>query len=414
MARRHDIDALRVLAFALLILYHVCMVYVFDWGYHIKSGYQAEWLQWPMVFVNRWRMPLLFMISGMAIGLYNPSLKHAKSKQPGRGPLKFAWLRTWRLLLPLIFGMFTVVSVQAYCQGVANGHVAPGFLDFLLRYWQVRPWPAGSFDGWEHGITWNHLWYLPYLWVYTLVLLALLPLLKTALGESVLGLLNKRRGWALVLLPALPWLAYMFVLEPRFPKTHALFGDWYLHAEYFTAFIYGYAISRADGLWTELVKLRHRTLWVAMVSITIYLLLRAAGRYLPPDHIPHVVPMVVWMCISHAAQTLYLWTALLAIFGWGHLLLNRPFGWLPYCTEAVYPWYILHQSLIVPLAFLLVPLRLGPVLEPALVLSGTVLGCLLLHEFVIRRIAVLRPLFGLKLIPRRIEASTPPVAQSIA
>jgi hypothetical protein len=80
--------------------------------------------------------------------------------------------------------------------------------------------------------------------------------------------------------------------------------------------------------------------------------------------------------------------------------LNRPFRWLPYATEAVYPWYILHQSLIVPIAFWLIPLRLGSAWEPLLVTLGTIGGCLLLHEFVIRRINLLRPLFGLKARPR--------------
>src|SRR3546814_1045877 len=69
MPRRHDIDALRVIAFALLIVYHVGMVYVAEWGFHVKSDYQAEWLQRPMIALNRWRMPLLFMISGIALGL---------------------------------------------------------------------------------------------------------------------------------------------------------------------------------------------------------------------------------------------------------------------------------------------------------------------------------------------------------
>lgn len=404
MKRRHDIDALRVIAFALLILYHVGMVYVYDWGFHIKSSYQAEWLQWPMIFLNRWRMPLLFMISGIAIGLY----------QPERAAGRFVLQRSWRLLLPLVFGMFTIVAVQAYCEGVANGHVAPGFWSFMVSYWHVHPWPAGSFAGWEHGITWNHLWYLAYLWIYTMILLAMLPLLRTAAGQCVLGLLNRRKGAALIVLPALPLLAYLFVLKPFFPETHALFGDWYLHAQYFTVFLYGYAIARADGFWRTLAGMRYRTLTVALVSITVYLLLRAAGRYLPPEHIPQVVPMFVWMIISHASQTLYLWTALLAIFGWGHLLLDRPFRWLPYCTEAVYPWYMLHQSLIVPLAFALVPLRLGPVLEPALVLLGTVFGCLLLHEFVIRRVPLLRPLFGLKRQPAPVDGMVPEVAQSAA
>ncbi|MFA6986547.1 MAG: acyltransferase, partial [Arenimonas sp.] len=66
MTRRHDIDALRAIAFAVLILYHLSMLYVSEWEWHIKSSYLAEWLQWPMLFTNRWRMDLIFLISGMA------------------------------------------------------------------------------------------------------------------------------------------------------------------------------------------------------------------------------------------------------------------------------------------------------------------------------------------------------------
>src|SRR5690606_39227658 len=167
MPRRHDIDALRVFAFALLILYHCAMLYVAEWDFHLKSAYQAEWLQWPMIVLNRWRMPLLFMVSGIAIGL---------ARIEGRR-LSFALSRSRRLMVPLLFGMFVVVAFQAYCEGRASGHLAPGLWAFLVRYWQVRTWPEGSFTGWEHGITWNHLWYLAYLLPYTLLLVAALPLL---------------------------------------------------------------------------------------------------------------------------------------------------------------------------------------------------------------------------------------------
>jgi hypothetical protein len=86
---------------------------------------------------------------------------------------------------------------------------------------------------------------------------------------------------------------------------------------------------------------------------------------------------------------------LCAILGYARLYLDRPFRWLPWANEAVYPWYVLHQSLIVAFAFWLLPMHLGPVAEPVLVLLGTVGGCALLHA-VIRRTPVLRPLFGLK------------------
>lgn len=386
MTRRHDLDALRVIAFALLILYHVGMVYVHDWGFHIKSPYQAEWLQWPMIALNRWRMPLLFAISGMAIGLWRPQ----------RAPLRFALSRTWRLLLPLAFGMLFVVSVQAYCEARANGAVAPGYFAFMARYLQLRPWPEGGWTGAEFGVTWNHLWYLAYLWCYTMLLVLLQPALATTFGRRVQAWIGSGRGLWPLLLPAAVLFAYLIWLKPRFPETHALLDDWYLHAEYFTVFLLGYLVARSEGFWNAVRRLRKPLLAVAVLSIGVELSLRALGIVFDSRPVPEWALQVPWYSIERAARALYTWSALLAIFGWGYALLDRPFRWLPYATEAVYPWYILHQSLIVPLAFVLIPLRLGPVWEPLLVLAGTIAGCLVLHEFVIRRVGVLRPLFGLK------------------
>jgi hypothetical protein len=60
------------------------------------------------------------------------------------------------------------------------------------------------------------------------------------------------------------------------------------------------------------------------------------------------------------------------------------------------PWYVIHQSAIVLLAYWLVPLQLGGLLEATLVVLGTLIACAVGHEL-IRRIVPLRPLFGLKL-----------------
>ena len=100
------------------------------------------------------------------------------------------------------------------------------------------------------------------------------------------------------------------------------------------------------------------------------------------------------LVIGRTLRNVYIWMALCAILGWGKALLDRPFRWLPWANEAVYPWYVLHQSLIVLFAYWLLPLQLGPVLEPLLVLAGTIAGCWLLHEFVIRRVRWLRPALG--------------------
>lgn len=375
--RRHDIDALRALAFGLLILYHLCMYYVDGWPWHLKSPHAAQWLRWPMQFVNIWRMDLVFLVSGIAFGFLS------KSRQ---SPWRLIGQRAWRLLLPLVFGMYVVVSYQAYAEAVANGSIAPGFMAFMQRYLARGPWPKDAFAGSDFGITWMHLWYLPYLFFYSALLALLLPWLRGPVGRRVAAAFNGLRGWRLLVLPALPLLLYALGLAPRFPATHDLLHDGYLHPLYFTVFVYGYLMGTNAGIWAELARLRHVALALALVLATLFFATRAAQVDLP------------WLL--RVVRTLYLWSALVAILGLANRHLNRPWPWLDWANESVYPWYMLHQTLIVAGAVLLARWQLGPVLEPALLLAFTLGGCWLLTDGLIRRVRWLRPLFGLKPLRR--------------
>ena len=399
MNRRHDIDALRVLAFSLLILYHLAMLYVSEWGWHIKSSYLSEALQFPMLFVNRWRMDLIFLISGVSTAF----LLRKIANEGGAG--RFLGQRTWRLMLPLLFGMAVIVPVQPYCQGVANGLVEPGFLQFIGRYYSGYPWPAKAFDGWEYGFTWNHLWYLAYLWCYTAALVALQKPLASKMGRKLRSIFLNLRGWRLIVWPAVPLLLYTATLQSKFPQSHALANDWYAHAMYFTVFMYGWWLGSDESIWQELSRLRRKSLIVALITFALYMLVR---EYAGEDSAPHVY-FLAWIL-----RNLYVWTALCTILGWGYAMLNRPFRWLPWATQAVYPWYILHQSLIVVLAYWLVPIKLGPVLEPLLVGFGTVAGCWLITSGLVVRVEWLRACFGLKpnlLSAQAQPAPSPPVHQ---
>src|SRR5262249_33787281 len=152
-----------------------------------------------------------------------------------------------------------------------------------------------------------------------------------ALRERFLAL----RGWRLLVLPGVPLAAISILLVKRFPVTLALWDDWYNHAIYFTVFIYGWWLAGGTDVWSELSRLRKRSLVAALVVFAAYWLARAED---PP---PAMLALVL------ALRSLYAWLALATILGWGYTYLNRPFRWLPFATEAVYPWYILHQSLII-------------------------------------------------------------------
>jgi glucan biosynthesis protein C len=376
MNRRHDIDALRALAFAMVIAYHVGMYYVADWHWHIKSPHGAEWLQWPMRALNLWRMDLVFLISGIAFGFL----------RRGLSPWRLIRARSARLLLPLAFGMAVVVPYQPYVQMLAQGLIEPGFGAFLARYYTGGPWPKGAFDGSDFGVTWNHLWYLPYLWAYTVVLALLSPLLDSGPGQRLRLAFTQLRGAALLVLPVLPLGLYSLTLWPHFPPTHDLIHDAWLHAVYFTLFLYGHWLGVDAGLWGALRRLRWIALAVAVGAFALHVGLRVslAGTELLGRQAARLVADV------------YLWTSLVAVLGWAHHTLNRPWPWLAWANESVYPWYMLHQTLIIGLAVLLAPLALGPWLEPMALLVGTALGCWLITDGLVRRVAWLRPLFGLK------------------
>lgn len=368
MQRRHDIDTLRALAFGLVMVYHLGMAYVADWPWHLKSAHAAEWLQWPMRALNLWRLDLVFLVSGLSLGLL---MRRDR-------PVAALWReRSARLLLPLAFGMAVVVPYQAYAQALAGGFIEPGLGAFLWRYAQGGPWPAAAFDGAHVGITWNHLWFLPYLWLYTSVLL----LARRALAPLAVRFVALR-GVALLGLPLLPLVAGSLLLRPHFPPTHDLVGDGWLHSVYFSFFVYGWWIGTDAALWREFVRLRWRALGLAALAFALHVGLRL-----------QLAQPLPWARLAADAVA---WWAVVAVLGFAHHHLNRPWPWLGWARESVYPWYVLHQTLIVAALAWLAPLPLGPVAEPLGVLALTVLGCWALNDGVIRRVGWLRACFGLK------------------
>lgn len=397
MNRRYDIDALRILAFALLILYHVGMVYVQDWSFHIKSEHQWEWLQWPMLAVNRWRMSLLFLISGLALGF--ALNKIATTRTTGsKGIARELVKRSRLLLIPLVFGMLLVVPVQAYIEARTLGTVPSGFIAFMSRYLELRPWPEAGFAGASHGVTWNHLWYLAYLWCYTVIALVVYGAWRTFKPSSVLydkyALPSMASKNALIILPVAYLAVILTWLAPQFPVTHALTDDWYSHASYFPVFCFGLVIARNEVFWAWLERSLSVLACLTLLVSALYFASRAVLVSGSPLLI--FVPESEIRLLNRVSQSAYTWAVLLTILGLAQRFLNRPFKWVKVASPAVYPWYILHQSIIIPLAYYLSFYKFTGCVEFLMVTGGTVVGCAVLYKLVISRVALLRVLFGMK------------------
>jgi peptidoglycan/LPS O-acetylase OafA/YrhL len=384
--RRYDLDALRVLAFGVLILYHVGMYYVADWGWHIKSPQPSAALQYLMYLTNPWRMSLLFLVSGMAMAF-------ACRRVSAGGLVR---LRNRRLLLPLLFSMAVIVPPQLYVELITKEGLDAGYGAFMRIY--LDPTTA-AFPEHQHGPlglwTWNHLWFLAYLWVYTLLFAGCKPLL-----DRTTAWLQPRRASAaaVVLLPVGLLTVYRLWLAADYPPTHALVGDWYNHARYVSFLFGGYLVARWDSFW-EVVR-AHGWRWLAMALLAYAALMLAISGGWPARAADSAAVALALRLLASADQ----WLWILAVLGLGARYLNRPSPLLRYMNQAILPWYMLHQTLIVLSAFWLAPLQLWQPLEALLLIGGTVAGCALGYELV-KRFAVGRLLFGLKAARVELQAT---------
>ncbi|WP_456621157.1 MULTISPECIES: acyltransferase family protein [unclassified Bradyrhizobium] len=371
--RRIDLDWVRILAFGLLIFYHVGMLYV-SWGFHIKSQHRLIWLEPVMLFLNPWRLSLLFLVSGVATRFMLGKYRLAE----------FARARSVRLLIPLIFGMLVIVPPQSYLQIVEALGYPQGFADFYVQHYlafgsQFCPNPCIVLP------TWNHLWFVVYLWVYTMALVGVLvfwPAAAAWLGQRLAALLA---GPWLLILPCLLFAVWRLLLFPTFPSTHALFGDWYNHADHATAFLIGFLLANQERIWRDIERQRRVMLAIAAACFTAFILVRA-GLFAPS-------PMLRWFASS--AYGCYQWLAMAAVLGYARRYLTADGPVRRYLTDAIFPYYIVHQTAIIMIAHALRGSGLSAGNEAAIVVAGTALTCLVTYE-VVRRIAWLRPLFGLR------------------
>jgi glucan biosynthesis protein C len=360
--RKYFLDWLRVSAFALLILFHVGMLYV-SWDFNLKSPRLEPGLEWAMLTFSVWRMPLLFLISGVACRFLIGKL----------GPPRFALDRLRRLVPVILFGMFVVIPPQTWIELVAKGVTHQGYLHFwwfsYLKADQTLVAPLG-----KTMPTWDHLWFLVYLLVYSM-------LFALAFGLKRLARLGPTKPSripivCLLIGPAL-WLAASNVLiDTRLPLTHALVDDWGGHIKWIGMFATGALCASQQPFWDWLRDNR----WKLAAAAAVLLAIQSKSNGL------------VWSAVSG----LYGWVAICAVCGFAYRYLNRQSALLSHLNEAVLPIYVLHQPILLVCAYYVFPLRLPLPIEGLLLASITGLGSFAVYEAAIRPVALSRFLFGLK------------------
>lgn len=338
--------------------------------HHQPQG--IDWLREAMRFTNRWRMPLIFMVSGGAIMLA------LGNRMAGA----FALDRVRRLLLPLAFGMAVLIPPQVYLERVHSGR-------FTGSFWQWLPeaysgvYPAGN-------LSWHHLWFVAYVLVFTFVLLPLFLWLRTTAGQTAQAAAARVMSrYGLQWLMALPLAASILWLVPISRNTNGLTGDWYGLAYYGTFLIYGAFIFGSPAM---LAALNHQR-WSSLgVGIAAYATLYAV--YFKGVILPVIAPADRPIYAVLAAANTLAW--LFAAIGFANRYLTMRPKFLAHATEAVYPVYMLHQTVTVIAVYWLLSFAVPPVVGFLSAAFLTFAVTAALYAGVVRPVPFLRPLFGLK------------------
>lgn len=359
--RRYDIDWIRVIVFDILIVYHVGMFFC-PWEWHIKNNEIVHWLQYPMSFTSYWRIPILFVVSGMGT-------RFALSNRTGKFYVKE---RVSRLLIPLVFGMLVIIPPQVYFERLVQGMPFENYLAFYPHYFDGI-YPKGNFS-------WHHLWFLPYLLLMSILATPLFLYLRQE-GNVIIGVVDNfiKKNAIGLYLGVLPLLFIETLLADTFPISHALLGDWYALVYYSFFFLLGYIlICVQSSFWNALAKITNLTLFIGIISFALITFFDV-GEWL-------------FKCL----KVINTWSWILTIFGFAAKFLNKESELIKYRNKAVYPFYILHQTVTIICGYYLMNLNMHYALKMLIMIGITFGGSWLIYEGIILKIPFLQPLFGVK------------------
>jgi glucan biosynthesis protein C len=365
--RYYAVDWLRVLGMLMIFLFHNARFFD-EGGWHVKNYELSFGMSVFVGVTSHFLMPLFFVLSAFAA--YYSLRKRTNSE--------FIRERINRLLIPLCVGIFTHVMLQVYIENITRARFVGSFWQFIPHY----------FDGWYAfggNFAWMglHLWYLLVLFLFSWIMLPFFRYINRSVGltKHLANIGAKIYGPYLFIIPIflMEWLVSLS-LDTIGRKD---FGGWSV-LTYMIFFVSGY-IMVSDGRYRKAIqKVRFISLALSLMTVFMgYALIVERG--LPANNMLFLV-----------LRAVNSWSWLLTFIGFANLHLNFSNRFLKYANEAVLPFYILHQTMIVVIGYFIRGWS-WPVLPKYLFLTTVSFVAIMgLYAFVIKRIGIIRFLFGMK------------------
>ncbi|PKP33390.1 MAG: hypothetical protein CVT99_00095 [Bacteroidetes bacterium HGW-Bacteroidetes-16] len=368
--RQYYIDWLRFLLILSVFLFHIGMIFN-SWDWHVKNDITCpskSVLWYIMAFLSTWRMPLLILISGagtyFALG----------TKTSGQ----YLDERFKRLFIPLLVGVFTLVPVQVYIEKSAQYDSIFTFYPHMLE----GIYPSGNFS-------WHHLWFIAYLFLIALVISPLIRFFRSGQFDLFIGklakIVSKLLGANIFVIPLI--LSQIF-LRPYFPEnTHDLIHDWAAIVYYIICFLTGFIVLSNKNMVESIRKQRFLFLIESVMMGTLIVTIPYMANNGKTGHMiwdilePFVALSCGFAAIGFAKQ---------------HLNFNNNFRRL--ANEAIYPFYLLHQPVIVVVGYIMVQWDIDAIWKVICITTSSLALTVAIYWFLVRPFNVLRFVFGMKMI----------------
>jgi acyltransferase-like protein len=407
--RFHELDWLRALIILALVPAHAIGFFTATTGKYYATRHTSSISLSPLMTLGSWGMALLFFVAGAATYV---AIAH-------RAPRQYLAERFTRLLIPCLFASLTLVPLQDYLimhtfpdvvtklsiPDSWSPHVADSpvtfYLWFVGAYFTFLTHYAAQYE----FIFWSHLWFIPRLFLISLLTLPLLRYLRGARGAVFISWLadqceRYRGGVFLLAVPLVvvnaglgwQWQGWEVVGAPDDANVLAQF------VTYTIVFIYGYMIYAS-------ARLRHSvrrdggaaTLVVALVLFGISQLFGVGNQSLAHDYSAGGL-------LGGTLRAVATWLCVVSLAGLSMRILAFTNGFGRYLTEASYPFYLLHLAVLYLVGLPLLASGAPGVLSFLVMVILTYGITLALYHLLIRQVRPLTFLFGVRTQPHHIPA----------
>jgi len=370
------------MAVFLLFFFHAACIF-HPWSdFYIKNDQLSPLIAYIFVWtVGHWHMSLFFILAGA-------STYYALQKRSG---VEYIKERVKRLFIPLIFGTLVFIPPLSYLGLLNHSDYSQSFITWLPNFFHLQTADLNGF--FLGGLTVGHLWFILHLFVYSLIALPLFLYFNRDSGRRWI-----ERIASILMKPAVLFLLFpaLLVLISKFP--------WVLGGNplfYITFFIIGFILMSDRSLMDKVDRYRLILLLLGVVPLAGFIIMSATNSW--PSNIPEWADGVM----DAYRNGFVPWFFILALLAYGRRLLNFTNRFLKYFTEGAHPIYILHQTILVVIAFFVVQWGLGAGAKFAIIVALSFTGTILVYDIVVRRTNVTRFLFGMKPQAKKVRDTIP-------